>query len=87
MRRSSLRPGVPYENLKTYRSDGANGELTAELADLSALVLAPIVPFLSSEKQRLIVAADGALGYIPFGVLPLTRGAERTSLLEVVESQ
>ena len=75
-----------YENLKTYRSGRVERRAGPRSSPiLSALVLAPIVPFLSSDKQRLIVAADGALGYIPFGVLPLTRGVERTSLLEVVE--
>lgn len=46
----------------------AQAELPAALAELSRMVLGP----LSSElgNKRLIVAADGALNYIPFAMLP-----------------
>ena len=40
---------------------------------------------MSSDKERLIIAADGALGYIPFGVLPLARAGESTPLLQTLE--
>ena len=74
-----------YEDLKTYRPDDSSKELPTPLGDLAAVVLAPVVPFLSSDKERLIVAADGALGYIPFAVLPLPRAGGNTTLLEALE--
>ena len=74
-----------YEDLKTDRPDGSSSELTPPLGDLAALVLAPVVPFMSSDKERLIIAADGALGYIPFGVLPLPRAGESAPLLQTLE--
>ena len=76
-----------YEDLKTYRPDGSSSELTTPLDDLAALILAPVVPFMGSDKERLIIAADGALGYIPFGVLPLPRAGESTPLLADVGGQ
>ena len=73
-----------YEDLKTYRPDGSSSELTTPLGDLAALILAPVVPLMGSDKERLIIAADGALGYIPFGVLPLRHAGESTPLLQAL---
>jgi CHAT domain-containing protein len=46
----------------------AQAELPAALADLSRMVLGPLSGQLGN--KRLIVAADGALNYIPFAMLP-----------------
>jgi CHAT domain-containing protein len=46
---------------------------SSELAELAALVLDPVAPRLG--KRRVVLALDGALQYVPFGVLPL-RGSE-----------
>ena len=43
------------------------------------------MPLLGADNERLIIAADGALGYIPFGVLPLSRAGESTPLLQTLE--
>jgi CHAT domain-containing protein len=46
----------------------AQAELPAALAELSRMVLGPVSRQLGN--KRLIVAADGALNYIPFAMLP-----------------
>lgn len=74
-----------YDDLKTYRPNGSRDSVAGARDDLAALVLTPVVALLSSDKQRVIVAADGALGYVPFGVLPLERAGESTALIEAFE--
>jgi CHAT domain-containing protein len=58
-----------------------------ELADLAALVLDPVAAYL--DHPRVVLALDGALQFVPFGVLPVRgSGAAAAPLLaahEVVE--
>jgi tetratricopeptide (TPR) repeat protein len=72
-----------YHSLKTYQPDaGARRELEARLAALAAMIFGPIASGL--EAKRILVATDGALQYIPFGVLPAPdRPGQR--LIEVFE--
>jgi CHAT domain-containing protein len=74
-----------YENLKTYRSEGSSDTQATLLDELSGLVLAPVAPFIGAGRQRVIVAADGALGYIPFAVLPFARAGDGAPLLDAFE--
>ncbi|MFL6201592.1 MAG: CHAT domain-containing protein [Thermoanaerobaculia bacterium] len=57
---------------------------TREAAALSRLILAPAAPLL--DRRRLVIVADGALHYVPFGALPEPReeadGALPVPLLE-----
>ena len=55
-----------YDGLRTSNSGPA---LTQDLRRLADLVLTPIVPLLT--KDRVLIAADGALQYVPFAVLPV----------------
>jgi CHAT domain-containing protein len=73
-----------HDGLKTYRPDGSREAVAASLRRLSDLVLGPLAPLVES-KQRLIVAADGALDFIPFGVLPIERDGAVLPLLETIE--
>jgi CHAT domain-containing protein len=57
-----------FESLQTY-SPGAVNQQAADLQALSAISLAPVASHLT--KQRVLVAADGALQYIPFAALPV----------------
>lgn len=70
-----------YTGLRTPNSGPA---LTQDLRDLADLVLKPVVPLLT--KDRLLIAADGALQYVPFAALPIaaTDGGE-TPLLATHE--
>jgi len=54
--------------------------LTRDLRRLTDLVITPLAPFLT--KERLVIAADGALLYVPFAVLPVvgTDGTEQPLL-------
>ena len=55
-----------YAGLRTPHGNPALAEDQRRLADL---VLTPIVPLLT--KERLLIAADGALQYVPFAALPV----------------
>lgn len=64
---------LAYERLQQYRAEpGANRDNDAALTALAALVLEPIAQ--SMQRPRVLVVADGALQYIPFGVLPDAAG-------------
>jgi CHAT domain-containing protein len=54
---------------RKQRIAGADAQLPDALQDVSNLVLKPLVPFATT--QRLLVVADGALQYLPFGMLPM----------------
>jgi CHAT domain-containing protein/tetratricopeptide (TPR) repeat protein len=56
-----------YDGLRT--SNSASSVLTRDLRHLADLVLTPVVPLLT--KNRLLIAADGALQYVPFAALPV----------------
>lgn len=56
-----------YDGLRT--SNSASSVLTRDLRHLADLVLTPVVPLLT--KERLLIAADGALQYVPFAALPV----------------
>ena len=72
------------EGLKTYGADRADTDLAAHLSALSDLVLAPIAPYFGTH-ERVLVAPDGALGYIPFGVLPIVRDGTAVPMLSALE--
>jgi CHAT domain-containing protein/tetratricopeptide (TPR) repeat protein len=55
-----------YAGLRTPSGDPT---LAQDLRRLADLVLTPIAPLLT--KNRLLIAADGALQYVPFAALPL----------------
>jgi len=55
-----------YAGLRTPNSGST---LAQDLQRLADLVLAPVVPLLT--KDRLLIAADGALQYVPFAALPV----------------
>lgn len=57
------------ESLKSYRP-GSPTPLAADLARVAELALAPVVAHV--DKPRIVLAVDGALQYIPFGILPVT---------------
>ncbi|HEY2740004.1 MAG TPA: tetratricopeptide repeat protein, partial [Thermoanaerobaculia bacterium] len=57
-----------HEELGVHLSGGA-GEERKDLAALSRMLLAPILDRIAG--KRLAIAADGALWYIPFAVLPV----------------
>jgi CHAT domain-containing protein/tetratricopeptide (TPR) repeat protein len=57
-----------YELLKKHKSDQSiTPELIAAASELSNLVLGPVTEEL--QNRRLVIAADGALQYIPFAAL------------------
>jgi CHAT domain-containing protein len=58
--------GTPAE--RYARAAEADGRLTEEAAVLSNLLLAPVAGALS--VKRLVIAAEGALQYVPFAALP-----------------
>jgi CHAT domain-containing protein len=61
------------------RVRGADWRLDAAAAALSDLVLAPVAAGLG--KPRLLVVSDGALAFLPFGVLPDPAAPDRRPLL------
>lgn len=66
---------VAHAALKTPgRSPGTRTEVRQSLRHVSDLVLAPVAEYLS--KPTLLIAADGALQYLPFAALPDPRGNE-----------
>jgi CHAT domain-containing protein/Tfp pilus assembly protein PilF len=67
-----------YQLLRQPPSNRERGELEAAVSELSKLLVAPLSQQLKA--KRLIVAADGALQYIPFAVLEIadeTAGASQ----------
>ena len=71
-----------YEMLGTFQP--ADRDLAKVLAELSELVVAPIAPLLQS-RERVIFAADGALQYVPFGVLPFWLAGKSEPMLRTLE--
>lgn len=72
-----------FDSLSTYRPDNrAARQSNDALAELSALVLAPLADLIT--KDRILVASSGALQYVPFGVLPAPDSAASV-LLEKYE--
>ncbi len=67
---------VPDEtpDARHRRFAGADAEVTHRARVLSELILAPVSEQLSRHR-RLVVVADGALQYVPFGLLPRPGGA------------
>jgi CHAT domain-containing protein len=57
-------------------NDGWNAEYAQQAAALSDMVLGPVASQLGA--KRLLLVADGALQYVPFGALPLPRGQTAT---------
>jgi CHAT domain-containing protein/tetratricopeptide (TPR) repeat protein len=52
----------------------------ARLRDLALLVIEPVADLLDG-KKRLLIAADGALQYVPFSALPVRSGDETEPLI------
>jgi CHAT domain-containing protein len=72
-----------FSSLQNYKSDAASrAESSAQLHALAELVMAPVEDLIVG--RRLLIAADGALQYVPFGVLPMQR-LEGQRLLESYE--
>ncbi|MEK6279563.1 MAG: CHAT domain-containing protein [Acidobacteriota bacterium] len=59
-----------YELLTTAPGEATGNALARAAQELSEKVLSPMAPELN--KRRIIVAADGALNYIPFQFLPVS---------------
>jgi CHAT domain-containing protein len=57
---------------RARRIEEADAETPAAAMALADAVLGPVAPLLTGDKapRRLVVAADGALHYVPFGALP-----------------
>jgi len=69
---------IPFETtLERRRRVAASDALWAEFADdLSATILAPALAALPDGIERLAIAADGSLLYLPFAALPLPEGGQ-----------
>lgn len=73
-----------FENLSVAgASAAARRELDASLSALAEIVVAPFAGLLRGE--RILVAADGALQYVPFGALPIATDGEQRRLIDVLE--
>ena len=57
---------------RAVRVAQADGEIPVAAASLSRMVLAPVAGQLGN--KRLIIVADGALHFVPFGTLPVASG-------------
>lgn len=62
-----------HAGLSVYDAEGRAAE-TQEAAELSRLILGPVAHLL--DRQRLVIVADGALHYVPFGSLPEPKGID-----------
>jgi CHAT domain-containing protein len=72
-----------FELLRTVQTDAESSARIDTLSEeLTELILAPIGEL--PDGRRLLVAADGALNYVPFGALPLP-GHRATRLMEHYE--
>ena len=60
-----------YELLSEPPKPETKNNLDQATQELAQMILSPVADQL--QKQRIIVAADGALNYIPFQILPVTR--------------
>jgi CHAT domain-containing protein len=69
---------------RARRIEEADAEIPAAAAALADAVLGPVAPLLTGDRspRTLVVAADGALHYVPFAALPKP-GRETTELLLV----
>ncbi|MBN1240548.1 MAG: CHAT domain-containing protein [Gammaproteobacteria bacterium] len=67
------------EGLRTYRPGGRT-PAPDQLAALADLVVAPVADYL--DKPRVVLAVDGALQYVPFGVLPAMLSDGHARLLD-----
>lgn len=77
--RASRLPGDPHlrERAELFASLYAQGSADQAHAvghALSQTLLAPVLPRISPEVRRVLVATSGELGSLPFGALPLPRG-------------
>jgi CHAT domain-containing protein len=70
---------LAHEALQESQKPLAAGRAERALRELSELVLGPLAHRL--EGQRLLVVTDGALQYVPFGVLPDPRHLDAGTLL------
>lgn len=75
-----------FESLKTYRlGASAKRRQDEELSELSSLILAPVAHLFDRGRSRVLIAAEGALQYIPFGALPLKRNGKAVPFVETAE--
>ena len=71
--------------LKTHAPDSSGSAApSAELAELAALVIAPVAAHL--DRSRVVLALDGALQFVPFAVLPV-RGADGSTVPLLAEHE
>ena len=63
-----------YDLLRVKPKDETKNNLDQATKELAQMILWPVADQL--QKQRIIVAADGALNYIPFQILPAAENAE-----------
>ncbi|HZF30916.1 MAG TPA: CHAT domain-containing tetratricopeptide repeat protein [Gammaproteobacteria bacterium] len=71
--------------LKTHTPDaGTSAAPPPELAELAALVIAPVAAHL--DRPRVVLALDGALQFVPFAVLPV-RGPDGSSVPLLAEHE
>jgi len=70
-----------FDGLRTHRQAAADRRrLRQDLVDLSDLIVAPVYD--SLDGRRVLVSVNGALQYIPFGLLPVVSAGQRQALLE-----
>jgi CHAT domain-containing protein len=63
----------------------ADGEMPLVAASLSRMVLGPVAGRLGN--KRLIVVADGALHFVPFGVLPVASGGPSSTVRQRIATK
>lgn len=81
--RKALRnPSTVVNDLNPER---INAELTEESTRLSEMLLSPVAANLRG--KRLLIVADGALQYIPFGALPMSSKSTDAKLPLIVEHE
>lgn len=77
MSRQPVRGETPLQ--RQTRIGKADAEYPSAARDLSRMILGPLAGDLSS--RRLLIVADGALQYVPFGALPAPNGDAVTPLI------
>jgi tetratricopeptide (TPR) repeat protein len=81
-RNQSIANETPAQRLR--RIDQADAAFPSAAAALSQMLLQPVAAELGD--KRLLIVGDGALQYVPFGVLPETYGTYETYSIFIVKS-
>jgi CHAT domain-containing protein/Tfp pilus assembly protein PilF len=77
-------PSGETSSARVVRIADADRDATRIGAQVSRMLLAPAAPFLG--RNRILVVADGALAYLPFGALPQPQGALSAATAPLVVS-